>query len=202
MKFWLLTLLAWPALAANLEVTVQDPGGQALLETVVYAEPVGGKLTKGKMTGVIDQVNKEFTPLVNVVQVGTAISFPNKDNIRHSIYSFSPAKRFELKLYSGTPSNPIVFDKEGQVVLGCNIHDWMVAFLLVVDTPWFAKTDAKGKVVLTDLPNGDYELKVWHPYQTAAAASQKVKIGAGAETRFNFRLKLAPPPSRQSGNAY
>ncbi|HEY9101265.1 methylamine utilization protein [Chitinimonas sp.] len=196
----LVGLLVPSAVAANLEVTVQDSGGQPLAEVVAYAEPVGTKPPKGKLVGSIDQVNKEFVPLVSVVQVGSAVNFPNKDNIRHSLYSFSPAKRFELKLYSGTPAAPVVFDKEGQVVLGCNIHDWMVGFLLVVDTPWFAKTDGKGQLVLADLTNGDYELKVWHPYQVAPAASQKVKVAAGGETHFTFRLKLAPPPPRQPGN--
>lgn len=186
------------ALAVPVEVQLLDAAGKPLDEVVVYAEPLSAKAPKGKLSHIIDQVDKEFVPLVNVVQVGTAISFPNKDNIRHNIYSFSAPKPFDLKLYSGTPSSPVVFDKPGQVVLGCNIHDWMVSYLLIVDTPWFDKTDARGMARLGELPAGEYELKVWHPYQTSAAPAQKIKLGSGAASAFAFRLKLAPPPA--SGN--
>lgn len=189
-----LALAAWPALAAPLDVHVADAAGKPVIEAAVYAEPLGGKAPKGKLAAIIDQVDKEFVPLVTVMQVGTQVRFPNKDNIRHHVYSFSPAKVFDLKLYSGTPSEPVVFDKPGQVVLGCNIHDWMIAYALVVDTPWFAKTDEHGQAKLDELPPGDYTLKVWHPYQVADAAPQKIKVGGAAETHFAFQLKLNPPP--------
>ncbi len=179
--------------SAQLGINVTDASGQPVADAVIYAEALSGKPPKGKLVATIDQIDKEFVPLVTVVQTGTAIRFPNKDNIRHNIYSFSPAKVFDLKLYSGTPAAPIVFDKAGQVVLGCNIHDWMVAYLLVVDTPWFDKSDAKGLASLVGLPTGDYLLRVWHPYQSTEAPAQKIKVGSGAESRFVFRLKLAPP---------
>lgn len=193
--------LAVPSVAASVEVTVLDPAGQPLPEVAVHLAPLSGKAPRGKLTGVIDQVNKEFVPLVSVMQVGTAVSFPNKDNIRHSIYSFSTPKPFELKLYSGTPSAPVVFDKPGVVVLGCNIHDWMIGYVWIVESPWFAKTDRNGNAIISDLPNGDYTLDIWHPYQTVKAAEQKIRVGAGAESHFNFRLKLMPPPNRQQSSA-
>ncbi|MBV8658128.1 MAG: methylamine utilization protein [Burkholderiales bacterium] len=187
---------ALPVLAAGIDVHVSDANGKPLADAAVYAEPVNGKVPKGKLATIIDQVDKEFVPLVTVMQTGTAVRFPNKDNIRHHVYSFSPAKVFDLKLYSGTPAEPVVFDKPGQVVLGCNIHDWMIAYALVVDTPWFEKTGADGLAHLPELPPGDYTLKVWHPYQLADAAPVRLKSAAGAETQFKFQIKLAPPPAR------
>ena len=89
---------------------------------------------------VVDQVDKEFTPKVNAILVGTSVIFPNHDNVRHQVYSFSPAKRFELPLYAGVPAQPVVFDTPGVVVLGCNIHDWMVGYVYVSESPYFAKT--------------------------------------------------------------
>ena len=86
------------------------------------------------------QKGKQFDPTVLVVPVGTSVGFPNRDTVRHHVYSFSPVKTFELKLYSGVPANPVVFDKIGIAVLGCNIHDAMTAWVVVVDTPYFGRS--------------------------------------------------------------
>ena len=137
----LLAMACGDALAASVIARVADSAGAPVFEAVVYLVPTGAKPAVTPRPGVMDQANKEFLPLVVPVQLGASVSFPNKDNIRHHVYSFSPAKVFQLKLYSGTPSKPLVFDKPGVVVLGCNIHDWMVGYIYVVDTPYFAKTD-------------------------------------------------------------
>lgn len=130
---------------------------------VVYAEPSGGQsVPKLQKQVEIEQKDVRFSPLVTVVQTGTAILFPNHDKVRHHVYSFSPAKTFEMKLYSGVPANPILFDKAGAVVLGCNIHDQMVAYVQVVNTPYFGKTDTAGRVKLDGLVNGKYTLKIWY----------------------------------------
>jgi plastocyanin len=151
------------ALSAEIQVTVNDTAGKPIENAVVYAEsPTTKSASTSTGTANIAQKNKKFTPLVSVVQTGSNVSFPNQDSVRHHVYSFSPAKTFELKLYSGVPTAPIAFDKPGIVVLGCNIHDTMVAFVNVVDTPYFGKTDAAGKVTLKDIPNGQYTLKTWH----------------------------------------
>lgn len=151
------------ALSAEIQVTVNDTAGKPIENAVVYAEsPTTRSASTSTGTANIAQKNKKFTPLVSVVQTGSNVSFPNQDSVRHHVYSFSPAKTFELKLYSGVPTAPIAFDKPGVVVLGCNIHDTMVAFVNVVDTPYFGKTDAAGKVTLKDIPNGQYTLKTWH----------------------------------------
>ena len=147
--------------AAELTIEVLDTSGAAIENAVVYAEPEN-KVAVPQASAIVEQRGKQFNPLVSVVQTGSDVTFPNFDSVRHHVYSFSPAKTFELKLYSGVPTSPIKFDKAGTVILGCNIHDYMVAFIHVVDTPYFAKTNKLGKAVLHDLPNGNYTLKAWH----------------------------------------
>jgi len=156
--------LSWEAAsAASLRLLVVDQTGAPVKDAVIYAVPLNGKLPATKAAGaVIDQVKRQFVPLVSVAQTGAAVTFPNKDNIEHDVYSFSPAKRFELDLYHGIPASPVVFDKPGLVVMGCNIHDQMVAYLLVVDTPYFAKTDVTGAASIENLPAGAYKMTAWH----------------------------------------
>jgi plastocyanin len=96
----------------------------------------------------ISQENKQFVPAVRVVTVGTLVRFPNRDSVRHHVYSFSPTKKFEIKLYAGTPAAPVLFDQPGVAVLGCNIHDQMVGWVVVLDTPYFAQTNAQGQALL------------------------------------------------------
>ena len=126
---------------------------------------------------IIDQVNKHFVPRVSVVRTGTTITFPNSDRIRHQVYSFSPAKTFALKLYAGSPKTPVDFDQPGLVVLGCNIHDTMVAFVGVVDSPYFAKTSESGNAVL-NLPAGRYRLRAWHPNAARAIPAREITVAA------------------------
>ncbi|MEO6743049.1 MAG: methylamine utilization protein, partial [Caldimonas sp.] len=116
------------------------------------------------VTGIeISQTKKRFAPDISVVTVGTAVTFPNRDTVRHHVYSFSAAKPFELKLYAGTPSTPVVFDKPGIVVIGCNIHDQMTAWVVIVDTPFYVRSGADGKARLDGVPAGSYKLRAWHP---------------------------------------
>jgi len=169
-----------PALAADLHIRVVDRSGHPLADAIVYADTAApvphGKLPRAS----IDQINRQFVPRVNVVQAGTAVYFPNSDNIRHSVYSFSPAKTFELKLYAGKAAPPVVFDKPGIVVLGCEIHDSMIAWLLVVNTPYFAKSNAQGLATLRNLPSGDYRLRAWHEPMRQATAAEPLHLGPGA----------------------
>jgi plastocyanin len=187
-----LGLRAACASAASVQVSVVDEAGAPVPDAVVYATPASGKLPAPKpATTIIDQVKRQFVPLVSVVQTGTAITFPNKDNFEHDVYSFSPAKKFELHLYHGVPANPVVFDKPGLVVMGCNIHDSMVAYLLVVDTPWFAKTDAAGHAVIDNVPADNYRLTAWHYHLADANALPVQSVSAGADAKAAFRLKLS-----------
>ncbi len=186
-------LFPW-AFAAALIVTVADRGGKPVEDAAVYLEPLDAKAPPLKPRGVeIEQKDRRFSQMMTVVQVGQGIHFPNRDSVRHHVYSLSQARLFEIKLYSGVPTNPVVFDKPGSVVLGCNIHDKMVSYIHVVDTPWFGKSDASGRARLEGFPDGRYKLKVWH-YDLANldfAAEQTVvlKGDAGAAT---VRLDLRP----------
>ena len=179
--------------AATLDIEVKDASGKPLVDAVVYAIPKGPPPALRKRDVAVQQVDKAFVPLVTVVQTGTAVNFPNRDPIRHHVYSFSAPKPFELKLYAGTPASPIVFDKPGEVVLGCNIHDTMLAWILVVDTPWFGKSAASGRVKIEGLPAGDYDVAVWHPYQAVPPAAPKpVKLQASDGTALIWALTLRP----------
>lgn len=158
-------LCSSPAWAVSLQVQLQDSHGQPLANTVVSLNgPQGAPV--GPVPAIMDQVQKQFLPAVLAVRSGTRVSFPNRDDIRHQVYSFSPAKRFELRLYKDTPSEPVLFDKPGLVVLGCNIHDWMVGYIYVTDDPWFAVSDEAGKLHIDDLPVGRYHVTLWHPQMT------------------------------------
>jgi plastocyanin len=186
--------------AANLEVVVTDIHGRPLSEAVVYATPAAGPATApgGVPRAVIDQINKSFMPLVSVIRTGTEVRFPNSDNIRHSIYSFSPAKVFTAKLYSGKEAAPVIFDKPGLVVLGCNIHDQMVAWVVVVDTPYFGKTGSDGVAELKELPPGDYQLRTWYPASTFVPHVDPVHVTAeGAEQRVSLDAANSPLPALQ-----
>lgn len=157
----LLFLVCMDAQTANLEVSVLDEKQQPIEFAVIY---INESLKKSNDDSVvIDQVDKEFIPYVTVIQRGSSINFPNNDDIRHQVYSFSKTKQFELPLYSGNPSEPVMFDKNGVVAMACNIHDWMKAYVYVVDTNKFTLSDKSGKGVLLDLVKGKYEVAVWHP---------------------------------------
>ena len=193
----LLLAAAAPADAATLTVRVIDKNGGPALDTAVFATAINAKaVPRPPAKAAIDQVNREFVPVLSVIQTGTSVVFPNRDNIRHHVYSFSPAKMFELKLYSGQPTAPIIFDKPGIVVLGCNIHDWMISYVMVVDTPYFGKTDARGTVRLDDLPPGEYELKIWHyraSSPTEITASRRLTVSStGTIAEFSVVLTGSP----------
>lgn len=178
-----LAALCSPAAAAPVEVTVTDAAGQALADAVVWVESAAARAATRPLSGVeVVQQNRSFVPEVSVVTVGTPVSFPNRDSVRHHVFSFSPAKRFELKLYVGTPATPVVFDRPGVSVLGCNIHDNMAAWVVIVETPWFAKTDAQGRARLPEVPAGRHQLRAWHSGMAAGvpALQQALTVGADA----------------------
>ncbi len=173
------------AVAAPLVVTVTDTAGKPV-EGAVVAISVAGAPTVGLgVTAKVAQEGRQFVPQITVVQTGTAVTFPNRDVVRHHVYSFSAIKAFELKLYAGNPSTPVVFDKAGTAVLGCNIHDKMTAWVVVVDTPYFGKTDAAGQARI-DIPEGEHRMRVWHARQAdaPAAVEQKVRAGTPAAVRL------------------
>ncbi|KAF0843192.1 hypothetical protein FNL37_0610 [Methylovorus glucosotrophus] len=183
-------LVAYSTWAAELTITVTDASGTPLPDAVVWAEPNTKLALPVPGTAAVEQKNRQFLPLVSVVQTGTSVSFPNRDKVKHHVYSFSPAKTFELKLYSGVPSTPVVFDKAGTVVLGCNIHDQMLAFIRVVDTPYFALSDSTGKATLSNVPNGPYTLAVWHYAQSNENALFEKAMVVKADEQTAVKLDI------------
>ncbi|MEP6546836.1 MAG: hypothetical protein ABJD53_05170 [Gammaproteobacteria bacterium] len=180
--------------AAELHVVVKDHHGKRVADAVVLATPLDPRsaLRSKTPSEAIDQVDKQFVPYVKVVFVGSKIRFPNSDNIRHQVYSFSPAKKFELPLYGGTDAPPVVFDKPGVVVLGCNIHDWMLGYIYVSDTPFFAQTEVAGTASIEDLPPGEYSVRLWHPSleQGEQATAQRVTVNAGSPATLEWEVGL------------
>lgn len=173
-----------PAFAADLTVSVKTPTGQPVKDAVVTIRVPGGQLAapiRFAWPYAVAQQNIQFNPFVLIVPVGSDVSFPNKDNVRHHVYSFSSVKKFEVKLYGHDESRSIHFDQAGIVPLGCNIHDQMIAYIVVVDTPFAAKTSADGVAVIRNLPPGGASMTVWQPYMKTAKNQQirKVSIVTG-----------------------
>ncbi|MBV8603995.1 MAG: methylamine utilization protein [Pelomonas sp.] len=157
---------------------VRDAAGHPLADAVVAVLAHGKPSKTTSAHAEMGQRNRQFTPQLLVVQTGTAVAFPNYDSVRHQVYSFSPIKVFELKLYAaGTPTDQ-VFDKPGVATLACNIHDRMHANIVVVDTPLFATTDASGTAHL-DLPPGEHQLQYWHEQSKNAAVLQSQPLNVG-----------------------
>jgi plastocyanin len=193
MAAWLAALLFFcvNTIAANLEATVSTPAGKPVEDAAVVIEPVSGVVPKRHRTATIEQRDREFVPYVTIVQTGTMVEFPNQDPVKHHVYSFSPAKLLEIKLYAGKPVQPVLFDKPGEVALGCNIHDWMEAYVLVVNSPYFAKTASNGKAFIRNVPAGRYRLRVWHPRQKVEAPLRDIEVGA-APVRLDLVAEVAP----------
>ena len=168
-------LIAQGSLAAEVTVSARTASGAPAENAVIVFDAADATSSTSRDTATIDQIDKQFVPLVTVIRTGTAVTFPNRDQIRHQVYSFSAAKTFTLKLYAGSPKTAVLFDKPGLVVLGCNIHDKMLAFVAVVDSPYFVKVPASGTATL-NLPPGHYGLRVWHPQLAKPVATQAVDI--------------------------
>ncbi len=186
-------ILCGPAEGGSVAVTVKDSKGALVSNAVVYAKSNSPVASREKKQAVIDQRDRQFVPYVTAVQVGTSVIFPNTDNIRHEVYSFSPSKKFELPLYAGVPAEPVTFDKEGFVALGCNIHDWMIAYVAVLPTPYFQVTSKDGRAILKDLPAGTYSIEVWQPSLKGPPEkfAQHVDLAEGSKELL-FTLDLKP----------
>lgn len=185
-------LLTASVQAATVTFKTSEPSGRVLDSVVVTLLPVGKVALPPPRPGSIQQVTKTFVPLVSVVQTGAAVEFPNNDTVRHHVYSFSASKVFELKLYAGTPAKPVVFDKPGVVVLGCNIHDKMVAYIMVADTPWFAVSGDDGMAKIADLPPGDYMVQTWHPRRLGMADLPPRPIRVSTDLTESLTIDLKP----------
>ena len=180
--------------AATLTIDVRDAAGQPLPNSVVLIDspnkPAGVMRSAGSYQ--MAQQNIMFAPHILIVPVGASVTFPNRDRVRHHVYSFSAAKKFNLKLYGKDETRSVVFDKPGVVSLGCNIHDAMNAFIFVVDTPFAMTTDAQGRVTIPNVPAGTVTVRVWNPVIRASGnmLSQSLAVpAAGLSTTYTIRNK-------------
>lgn len=193
-------LLSVGACTMTVHSVVKDDTGKPLKDAVVYAMPAGGQRTAptSRKDAVMVE-NSTFLPFVLPVQVGTAVSFLNQDEVQHHIYSVSPAKRFDLSLDKDATAGPVALDAAGVVVLGCAIHDKMVGYLFVTETPYFAKTGEEGTADLTGLPRGTYDVYVWHPWMKAppGAAAKRVVPSPTGDTNLDFVVTLQSRASRE-----
>jgi plastocyanin len=167
--------------------------GKPVADAVVSATPLDRVAPPSANVGTaeIEQKDQEFRPYVTAVPVGATVKFPNHDTVQHHIYSLSKPKRFEIPLYQAGASESVVFDQPGIVTIGCNIHDWMVAYIVVLPTPFFAKTDATGAAALPPLPPGRYRLEVWHP-RASAPLVQEIVSAPDKATVLEFSVVLKP----------
>ena len=189
------------AMADNFDFLVSDQQGEALKAVVI--EPVSDVSDTGdsQAVAVIDQVNKRFTPDQLVITTGQAVDFPNSDNIRHHVYSFSRAKTFELKLYADTPEKPVNFPEHGVVVLGCNIHDTMIGYIFVSDSKDTVTTNETGHASLsTDADIAS--VRVWHKHQSQGPEKLKqVALDALKQDetgRYQIRIETTAPEPTNS----
>ncbi len=181
------------ATGGGVRVEVKDDRGQPVADAVSSLVPLDTRpvLTPPAEPVVIEQVGEEFTPYVTPVLVGTRVAFPNNDRVQHHVYSLSSTKTFELPLYRGSVHDPVVFDLPGIVSLGCNIHDWMAAYVVVLATPHFAKTGGDGTSLIASLPPGRYRLEVWHP-RLAAAIDREVVVAPEDPATQVIAITLRP----------
>lgn len=204
----LAVLSGQPVAGGVVEAQLRDAQGAALADAVVTVEPLGQRSLEAEpgrpALARIAQRGHRFVPFVLPVHTGTAVEFPNYDETRHHVYSFSEAKTFEIKLYRGDPERAIHFDRAGVVVLGCNIHDYMQGFVYVTDAPYFARSGAEGRIRIDDLPAGRYRVTAWHPWQRDARSPREVEVPEGTATTVSLHFELTlqpPPPGRPEENA-
>jgi plastocyanin len=195
-RFPCLAILLTAALrlaAADVACKLTDPKGAPVADAVVSLKrldvPEPAVAPAGTTAEIIQQ-NREFIPYVTAVQVGTTMHFPNRDKVEHHVYSLSKAKQFELPLYSGEAKRGILFDEPGVVTIGCNIHDWMIAYVVVLPTPHFAKTGSDGATTLS-VPAGHYHLEIWQP-RLAQPRTQEITVTDTAPTSLAYTLVLKP----------
>jgi plastocyanin len=199
--FWLLVALVVGAIGADVQVLVKDQAGRPVEGAVVWAEGPQKRTLPAIQTEIL-QKNRQFIPPVTIVPVGSVVRFPNWDNVQHHVYSFSATKTFDIPLYIGQSPKAIEFERPGIVTLGCNIHDWMAAYVIVLDSGFFARTDEKGVGLLRDLPAGSFSIVGWCP-RLRGAPVQTTLEGSQSSAELTMRLRPAfqrtPPDERGGG---
>jgi plastocyanin len=205
----LCALLTTAASAAPLQISVIGADGKPAPDVVVLVTPTAAWSPQPlPEPAVIAQKDIRFVPYVSVVPVGASVRFVNKDGFDHHVRSqpggplgtVAPAKQFEFRMpaaaHGKESSADLKLDVPGSIVLGCHLHGSMRGHLFVSSTPWAAVSDAQGKAVFADVPEGQADVKLWHPDQLAEQAGMQVQLGAQA-TKADARLNFTPKPPRR-----
>lgn len=198
-------MFATASAAADLSVEVRTGAGRPVPDAVVTLYPAAGTppISQAHFDWPMrmEQQHLQFHPFALIVPVGATVAFPNLDTVRHHVYSFSPAHPFELKLYGRDETRTVRFDRPGAIALGCNIHDQMIAFIKVVDTPLAARTDANGVAVLHDAPAGAATMRVWHPFMKSPGneVAETVVLPRSGAARQAVQVNLRNPPDGGGG---
>ena len=181
-------------LAADIAFKFTDAKGAPIADAVVSLIPLDAPVKPSPPTVALEisQQGQEFSPLVTPLVLGTAVNLTNRDTVKHHVYSGPGPKKFELPLYAGEAKEPVVFDKPGVVVVGCNIHDWMLAYVVVLETPWFAKSATEGTATIAAVPPGRYRAEVWHPTLRKNEA-REISVADGV-VPVAFKLAAKPIP--------
>jgi len=192
----IILLFSLPVWAETVSVSINSSGidSKAIQQGVLsLTNKTTRPLEKATGNSQVTQYNAQFTPLITVVQAGTTVSFPNKDNFAHHVYSFSQAKSFDSELYGEDDSIEVLFDQPGVVALGCNIHDWMIAYIYVIETRFYQRV-TKNTVTFRDVPNGSYELAFWQPSMATPFTEDVIINGDDSiDFRINQPLKEVIP---------
>lgn len=182
------------AQGAALELKLLGVDGAGVAGTVVTLRSIdASRPLAPAVQASMDQVDLRFEPHVLVVPAGSKVSFPNSDQVSHQVYSFSPARRFNLPLYRGKAPPPVEFGQRGVATLGCNIHDQMRAYVFVVEAQHFGRTDAGGSLKIADIAAGEYTVQIWHPLSRASTPLIDQQITVSATTPV-LTLRLSTPP--------
>jgi len=190
---------------ACIEITVNSQAGETLQDIVVYLEPMDGQvLAQSSKEVVIGQRGKSFTPYISVSQVNAQVNFTNQDDITHHIYSAGSDNKFSFKIRAGQTNNSTQFSHASEVAMGCNIHDWMSGYLLVLNTPYFAKTDKVGQVKFEVTQQGQYRVVVWHPQMQSKDHRMDKSVLIESDTNLIFTLDddMAAIPLQKSDDDF
>ena len=186
-------LLAFsPARAASVDIQISDSAGHPAGNAVVALTAQSGAMPPShlSMEAIVDQRHETFIPLVTLIRKGGHVIFTNNDTTMHQVYSFSPIKQFEFEMDEGHRSAPVVFDKPGVASIGCNIHDHMITYVYVADTPWAVLTDARGHAEVADVPSGTYRVDVWHPQLMPGRPPPSTMLAVNGPAKFAFSVPL------------
>jgi len=195
--------------AGKKPVSARDSGDAS--NVVVWLTPIDSSgpsvltIPPARPAPQVAQTNKSFDPHVLVIQVGTAVQFPNKDPFLHNVFSLFDGKRFDLGFYEAGSSKTVHFDRAGVSFLFCNIHPEMSAAVVAVDTPYFGMSDRTGRVSMPNVPEGKYRLSVWYERslpEDLKSAGRIVTISDAARSLEPIRIVENPNFTLEHKNKY